>query len=203
MITAQDIGVLAMIEKLTRIWVPEGTPRENIQISLDGSWHRRILEKSAAEHDARMAEILSKPDYRSQSGHRRKLENDRSSCLRFDVDRSDKTHFGYRERFNMWFFHDAENYPIDNNVPNTQTNGFWPSLVFDDEYGLQISGWGNTSVVPDWEEKERRFHARWLPTFRRNCWLCGCNIECSREDRLEWVRGLTSEEIEAWQLKVR
>lgn len=44
----QDIGALAMMEKLRRIWLPEGTPRENIEVSFDREWHKRVHENMIA-----------------------------------------------------------------------------------------------------------------------------------------------------------
>lgn len=41
----------------------------------------------------------------------------------------------------------------------------------------------------------------WLSFFRRNCWLCGCDIEASAHEKAEWMQGFTLEELESWNLK--
>ncbi|RYG64047.1 hypothetical protein EON80_19990 [bacterium] len=41
-----------------------------------------------------------------------------------------------------------------------------------------------------------------LPFFRRGCWLSGCPVEASAHEKAEWIQGFTSEEIEAWNLKM-
>ncbi|RYF40870.1 MAG: hypothetical protein EOO38_21345, partial [Cytophagaceae bacterium] len=35
---AQEMGALAMMEKLTRIWIPEGTPRDNVWFGMKNLW---------------------------------------------------------------------------------------------------------------------------------------------------------------------
>ena len=59
------------------------------------------------------------------------------------------------------------------------------------------------------EERGRRFGlqdafsefaAEWIPFFGRGCWLSGCPIEASAEEKTEWMRGFTEEEIEEWHL---
>lgn len=42
---------------------------------------------------------------------------------------------------------------------------------------------------------------RWLPYFRRNAWLSGFPVEASGHEKAEWMRGFSSEEIEAWNLQ--
>ena len=49
---------------------------------------------------------------------------------------------------------------------------------------------------------EAEFAAQWTPPFRRGCWLCGCDIEASADEKAEWVREFTKEEIESWKLKI-
>ncbi len=53
------------------------------------------------------------------------------------------------------------------------------------------------------EECQRKaFLEDWLPLFRRNCWLSGCDIEASAHEKAEWIQGFTREELEAWNLKI-
>ncbi|BCM88904.1 hypothetical protein IAD21_00746 [Abditibacteriota bacterium] len=47
-----------------------------------------------------------------------------------------------------------------------------------------------------------QFAPQWLPLFRRGCWLCGCPIEATLHEKMEWIQGFTREEIEAWNLKM-
>ncbi|RYX80945.1 hypothetical protein EON83_26410 [bacterium] len=42
----------------------------------------------------------------------------------------------------------------------------------------------------------------WTPFFRRGCWLSGFPIEATAHEKMEWIRGFTREEIEAWNLKM-
>ncbi|RYX80815.1 hypothetical protein EON83_26835 [bacterium] len=51
-------------------------------------------------------------------------------------------------------------------------------------------------------EETRQLVEQHLPTFRRNCWLSGVPIEATAHEKAEWVRGLSHEEIEQWNLKV-
>jgi hypothetical protein len=44
--------------------------------------------------------------------------------------------------------------------------------------------------------------AQWLPFFRRGCWLSGIPIEASAHEKVEWIRGFTREELQAWNLKM-
>ncbi|BCM89619.1 hypothetical protein IAD21_01466 [Abditibacteriota bacterium] len=206
MITAQDIGVLAMIEKLTRIWVPEGTPRENIHVNMDGTWHRQLLDKMLAKQEARMTELYSGSGVRYKEDQwTRRLRNDCSSFLQFCVDSGDNTCFSYRERSNWWDLCSTEPFPSDEEESGYKFYGYMGLLRIwdDDELGefTDARRWSDPTK-PYSSAKRTEFSKRWLPYFRRNCWLCGCDIECSREERQKWVHGLTSEEIEDWQLKV-
>ncbi|RYF52071.1 MAG: hypothetical protein EOO38_01425 [Cytophagaceae bacterium] len=42
----------------------------------------------------------------------------------------------------------------------------------------------------------------WGDTFRRNCFLMGCNVEASAHEKAEWIQGFSREELEAWNLKI-
>ena len=63
-------------------------------------------------------------------------------------------------------------------------------------------------VPREFEMKPKRvleyaqFAARWMPFFRRGCWLSGCSIEATAEEKAEWMRGFTKKEIESWRLKI-
>ncbi len=52
-----------------------------------------------------------------------------------------------------------------------------------------------------WEPKAQDFYDQWLPLFRRNCWLCGCDIEATMHEKMEWMQGFSREEMDAWNLK--
>ena len=51
---------------------------------------------------------------------------------------------------------------------------------------------------PHWQD----FLAQWTSIFRRNCWLCGYDIEASAHEKAEWIQGFTQEEVEAWNLQM-
>jgi hypothetical protein len=74
-------------------------------------------------------------------------------------------------------------------------------LVWDEEHGCQSVVDDITELV-DWEEIDRAFSERWMPFFRRGCWLSGCPLEASADEKAEWIQGFTSEELEAWNLKI-
>lgn len=58
------------------------------------------------------------------------------------------------------------------------------------------------SVEPEqWDVLLPEFVERWLPFFRRGCWLSGCPIEATAHEKAEWMRVFTHEEIESWNLK--
>ena len=67
---------------------------------------------------------------------------------------------------------------------------------------------GDTLEVGRGDDKLERptefaqFASDWLPFFRRGCWLSGCPLEASAHDKAEWIQSFTSEEIEAWNLKM-
>lgn len=194
MVTSQQIGALAMIEKIIRIWVPMGTPRSVISISLDGDWNRRHNAKFLAESPS------------LNGSYRRRLENDRSSCLRVSVEIGNQTRFSYYERFNWWELCSTEPFPP--NIPREPRDHFYGHMgllrIWDDD---ELGEFYNPGQWPDPDApyssaKRAEFAARWLPFFRRSCWLSGCRIECSREERREWIQGLTPQEIEEWRLKV-
>ena len=68
------------------------------------------------------------------------------------------------------------------------------------------SGWPNARSAKATGELElqsnfRRFAAAWMPRFRRNCWLAGCDIEATAHEKIEWMQGFTREELEALNLK--
>ena len=46
-----------------------------------------------------------------------------------------------------------------------------------------------------------QFAPKWMPFFRRGCWLSGFPMEATAHEKTEWVQGFTQEEIEAWDLK--
>ncbi|RYX80948.1 hypothetical protein EON83_26430 [bacterium] len=52
------------------------------------------------------------------------------------------------------------------------------------------------------EELATQFVSEWMPAFRRGCWLSGCPIEATADEKAEWMQGFTREEIEAWNLKM-
>jgi len=204
MITAQDIGVLAIIEKLTRIGVPEGTPRENIHTGMDGTWHRQLLDKHLANQDARMTALYSGSGVSYQDDQwTRRLRNDRSSCLRFSADIGNKVCFSYYERGNWWELCSTETFPSDEEEPGYKFYGYMGLLRIwdDDELGEFFDAGHSPDVARPYSSAKRtEFSKRWLPYFRRNCWLCGCDIKCSREEKQEWVQGFTAQEIQDWQL---
>ncbi len=39
-------------------------------------------------------------------------------------------------------------------------------------------------------EKLIQFAEEWMPFFRRNCYLSGCEIECTGHEQLEWAKWL-------------
>lgn len=39
-----------------------------------------------------------------------------------------------------------------------------------------------------------QFVADWMNVFRRNCWLSGCDIECSAHEQLEWMQWYKEQE---------
>lgn len=41
-------------------------------------------------------------------------------------------------------------------------------------------------------------NSEWRLIFRRNCWLSGANIECTAEEKAEWVKGYTYRQIDEW-----
>lgn len=43
-------------------------------------------------------------------------------------------------------------------------------------------------------EVETRFKQKWLPMFRRNCYLSGVPIECTAHEQLEWTLWLRDQE---------
>lgn len=51
------------------------------------------------------------------------------------------------------------------------------------------------------KERLAQFTAEWMPLFRRNCWLSGCDIEATAAEKAEWIQGFTRAELEAWHLK--
>lgn len=44
-------------------------------------------------------------------------------------------------------------------------------------------------------ENQRALIDKWLPFFRRNCYLSGCPIECSDREKLEWNLWLKEKEL--------
>ncbi|RYX80819.1 hypothetical protein EON83_26855 [bacterium] len=59
-----------------------------------------------------------------------------------------------------------------------------------------------------WKQSDREneffepFARAWMPFFRRSCWLSGCDIEASVHEKLEWLDGITAEEIREWNLRL-
>ncbi len=51
-------------------------------------------------------------------------------------------------------------------------------------------------------DEQEAFTDKWLPFFRRGCWLSGCPIEATAHEKAEWMRGFSREELEAWNLKM-
>ncbi len=79
------------------------------------------------------------------------------------------------------------------------------SLIFDTQYNTH-SGPGLSTRFPEStgaeaEERRQRFTTKWLPFFRRSCWLSGCPIEASVHEKAEWIQGFTHEDIQTWNLK--
>ncbi len=84
-------------------------------------------------------------------------------------------------------------------------NNSWEFTLSHEKYMWLFGSTVKDCSVSPWGRGLRR-HAelveQWLPLFRRNCWLCGCPIEATAEEKTEWVQGFTEEEIEAWNLKM-
>ncbi|BCM91861.1 hypothetical protein IAD21_03738 [Abditibacteriota bacterium] len=64
-----------------------------------------------------------------------------------------------------------------------------PQTLLDDYWTAPPEG------IPQWQNE-------WMPFFRRCCWLCGCDIEATAHEKMEWMQGFSREELEAWNLKM-
>ena len=47
-----------------------------------------------------------------------------------------------------------------------------------------------------------QFENRWRPFVRRSCWLSGIPVKATDAEKAEWLKSLTREEIEAWNLRI-
>ncbi len=128
------------------------------------------------------------------------LSRDPRDYFAFQVNFGHDTWFSYHERWERYCLRSVE--PTDEPNPI----GFFAPmgcLSFDEDWtGIFSADMGSSPDAPKATEKRRQFTARWLPFFRRGCWLSGCDIECTAQERLKWIQGFTSEEIEAWNLKL-
>jgi hypothetical protein len=59
----QETGALAMMEKLTRLWLPQGTPREKIYTGFDGSRYKNLCQKWLREKEEYVASLSAKMHY--------------------------------------------------------------------------------------------------------------------------------------------
>ena len=185
---AQEIGALAMMEKLTRLWLPAGTPRKNIQAGFDAEWHKRLYENMIARFLAEKSYPSKKSEAEQEAYLRRTYEFENDSFFCFYADRGNGTRFDFNERFNFWSFYSTKPFPTDEEEPGYKFYGYMGCLSFDDDYGLFIAGTANTPSTPYSNNERTQFAQRWLSFFRRNCWLSGSGIECSHEERLEWTQ---------------
>ncbi|RYX81419.1 hypothetical protein EON83_24160 [bacterium] len=63
--------------------------------------------------------------------------------------------------------------------------------------------WDETDTCqPKQRQKVENLVAHHLPSFRRNSWLSGEDIEATPHEKAEWIQGFTHEELEAWNLKL-
>lgn len=164
--TVQEIGALAMMEKLTRIWVPEGTPRGNISARFDGGRAKSLEEQG--------------------------LKGKRlpGSCFEFAAYLGDHTWFRYYERYERWELISTES------PEEVQPNSFFAPLgclsLDDDWTGIfraDLPAPSDDPILrPETMKKRTQFTAKWLSHFRRGCWLCGGVFECTVAERLEWMR---------------
>ncbi len=95
----------------------------------------------------------------------------RNWWFKFRADIDDSTYFEYDEYLYEWGLHSTEG-----SRPANQYYGNGGYLIFDGDYAL----WTGTI----------QFTEKWLPFFRRNCWLSGCPIECTLQERLEAIQRL-------------
>lgn len=55
-------------------------------------------------------------------------------------------------------------------------------------------------AIQNYDSKDQSFAIKWLPFFRRGCWLSGCPLEASAHEKAEWIQGFSPEELQAWNL---
>ena len=183
----QQIGALAMMVKLTRLWLPAGTPRENIDTGFDREWHRRLYENMIARFLAEGSYAFRGELAKQEATLRRTYKFVDNSFFRFYADRGDGTRFDFNERFNFWSLYSTLPFPTEEEEPGFKFYGYMGCISFDDDYGLFVASAGETAKTPYSNNARAQFTQRWLPFFRRNCWLSGSGIECSQLERLEWT----------------